>query len=43
MTCQWFLLCKNTATTTEPHPILGEVPICARCAAKVKAIKESVR
>lgn len=35
--CEWFLLCENEATTTEPHPILGDVPICERCAAKVKA------
>lgn len=21
MTCQWFLLCANPATTTVPHPI----------------------
>lgn len=32
--CQWFLLCDNPATTTMPHPTLGNVPICARCAAK---------
>lgn len=31
-TCQWFALCDNVATTTQAHPILGEVPICARCA-----------
>lgn len=36
--CQWFALCDNAAVTTEPHPILGDVPICARCAAKVKAL-----
>lgn len=29
--CEWFLLCENTATSMEPHPILGEVPICDRC------------
>lgn len=35
--CEWFALCDNTATTTQPHPILGPVPICDRCKAKVKA------
>lgn len=29
--CQWFLKCRNRATTTQDHPILGKVPICARC------------
>lgn len=37
--CQWFALCENEATTTEPHPILGNVPICARCKAKVAEIR----
>lgn len=36
--CAWFALCENPATTTEPHPILGPVPICQRCAAKLKAL-----
>ena len=38
--CAWFLLCANVATTTEPHPILGNVPICDRCAAKVARLGE---
>jgi hypothetical protein len=29
--CQWFALCENKAVMLEPHPILGEVPICQRC------------
>jgi hypothetical protein len=33
--CRWFLLCKNKATKTRPHPILGAVPICKRCDDKV--------
>lgn len=37
--CEWFALCTNEATHTEPHPILGDVPICDRCAAKVEALK----
>lgn len=32
MKCRWFLLCQRDAVTTAPHPILGDVPICARCA-----------
>jgi hypothetical protein len=31
-TCQWFLRCSQPATGTSPHPILGAVPTCARCA-----------
>ena len=31
--CEWFFLCKRPATGIESHPVLGEVPICARCAA----------
>lgn len=30
-TCQWFALCDHPATDTEPHPVLGDVPICDRC------------
>jgi len=29
--CMWVLLCDNLATTTRPHPILGDVDICDRC------------
>lgn len=30
--CQWFLMCLNPAVGTVNHPILGDVPICDRCA-----------
>lgn len=33
--CQWFALCENKATTSQAHPVLGSVPICERCAAKL--------
>lgn len=39
--CQWFALCENEATTTEPHPVLGNVPICQRCADKLKRIRDT--
>jgi hypothetical protein len=31
MDCQWFLNCTREATTTAPHPILGDVPTCQKC------------
>lgn len=34
VTCQWFALCVNDATQLVPHPILGDVPACDRCADK---------
>lgn len=37
--CAWFALCDNTATALEPHPVLGPVPICNRCAAKNAAAR----
>lgn len=26
--CQWWHRCTNEHTTTRPHPILGDVPVC---------------
>lgn len=31
--CEWFALGENDATHDEPHPVLGSVPCCDRCAA----------
>jgi hypothetical protein len=36
--CEWFALCDHEATSLMPHPILGEVPICERCRAKVESL-----
>lgn len=37
--CQWFAMCQNLATTTRPHPTLGDVPICDRCNTKTDALE----
>ena len=29
--CEWFARCGNPAVGTVEHPILGSVPVCARC------------
>lgn len=36
--CEWFAMCDREATTTLLHPVIGEVPCCARCAAKATAL-----
>lgn len=36
--CQWFAACRNAASTTRQHPVLGNVPICKRCNDKVEAL-----
>lgn len=41
--CQWVLFCDDEATTTRPHPILGDVPICARCDAVASALQAETR
>lgn len=33
--CAWFAACDNVSTGTKSHPIIGEVPICDRCRARV--------
>jgi hypothetical protein len=33
--CAWFALCNNETTTGLLHPVLGAVPCCTRCAAKI--------
>lgn len=37
-TCGWFALCNNEATTSREHPVIGSVPICEQCNAKVEAL-----
>lgn len=34
--CMWFAACDNDAVKTEPHPVLGDVPICQRCLDKIR-------
>ena len=36
--CMSFALCSRDAVTTQPHPIMGNVPMCARCDAKMAAL-----
>jgi hypothetical protein len=33
--CEWFALCDRPADWLIPHPILGQVPTCQRCADKL--------
>lgn len=37
--CAWFALCDHTATSLEPHPVLGPVPICDRCREKNERLR----
>lgn len=34
--CEWFILCERPATGLTPHPVLGQVPTCDKCAAFAK-------
>jgi hypothetical protein len=38
--CGWWAMCENDATTTRPHPVLGDVPICARCNERCERIEQ---
>lgn len=40
--CQWFALCDHLATAQVRHPVLGLVPTCDRCVAKLGLTPESV-
>lgn len=33
--CEWFAMCDHDADGLRTHPVLGHVPICARCADRV--------
>jgi hypothetical protein len=35
--CEWFALCDNPAEGIRVHLILGDIPICTRCAELVGA------
>jgi hypothetical protein len=34
--CAWFAGCDNISTGAMAHPIIGDVPICDRCRARVE-------
>lgn len=36
--CQWYAACPSDATTIVSHPVLGDVPTCARCAQRAGAV-----
>lgn len=37
--CEWFALCDRPATVLVPHPVLGQVPTCDRCADRVARLR----
>jgi len=38
ITCSWFAKCKRPAAAIRQHSVLGGVPICARCDAKIEEL-----
>ncbi|TEA09089.1 hypothetical protein CCUG60884_00258 [Mycobacteroides salmoniphilum] len=36
--CMWWARCLNPANTVMEHPVLGNLPICKRCAEKLAHI-----
>jgi hypothetical protein len=36
--CEWFAMCDHPATGLMAHPVLGDLPICDRCRAKIEAM-----
>ena len=36
--CEWFALCDYPAIGTVAHPVLGDVPVCGRCADKLDLV-----
>lgn len=42
MRCKWYALCANESVGHVAHPILGDVPICQRCADRHDLIVEKV-
>lgn len=36
--CEQYALCENDAAYLVPHPVLGAVPTCERCAERVEAL-----
>lgn len=42
MTCTWFTLCTNPVQGAIVHPVLGEVPACARCAERAGTLLKTL-
>ena len=38
--CEWFARCTNLTSLAASHPVLGPVPICERCAAKLDIVPD---
>ena len=36
--CDWFYFCDGPAIGTTPHPTLGDVFVCRRCASRLKLV-----